>query len=221
VQPISLLFKGRIEHRDSLGNHRTVESGGMQWLVSGAGALHEEILGADENGIFHMAQLWVNLPKKLKMEPPQHHALPAADVPEFSQAGEGATIRLFAGDLHGRSGPAPMPTPVLVAHLRLEQGAQVNIPIPREWSAAYTVVEGSASSGGDVLTSGYTVVFQSDGDAISIASEGGGEVLVMAGERIDEPIARGYGFVMNTSEEIVEAISDYRSGAMGSLAPSR
>jgi redox-sensitive bicupin YhaK (pirin superfamily) len=159
VQPISLLFKGRIEHRDSLGSHRTVESGGMQWL--------------------------------------------------------------FAGDLHGRSGPAPMPTPVLVAHLRLEKGAQVNIPIPRGWSAAYTVVEGSASSGGDVLTSGHTVVFQSDGDAISIASEGGGEVLVMAGAPIGEPVARGYGFVMNTSEEIVEAISDYRSGAMGTLAPSR
>jgi redox-sensitive bicupin YhaK (pirin superfamily) len=75
VQPVSLLFRGRIEHRDSLGNDRRVLSGGMQWLVSGSGALHEEVLNGDDNGIFHMAQLWINVPAALKMNPPEIRSL--------------------------------------------------------------------------------------------------------------------------------------------------
>ena len=77
VQPVSLVFRAEIEHRDSLGTHKTVSSGGMQWLVAGAGAMHEEVLRGDDDGVFHMAQLWVNVPAERKMLPPEHHAVPA------------------------------------------------------------------------------------------------------------------------------------------------
>jgi redox-sensitive bicupin YhaK (pirin superfamily) len=221
VQPVSLLFSGQIEHRDSLGNDRTVASGGMQWLVSGSGALHEEVLKGDGDGVFHMAQLWINVPGKLKMDPPEHHAVAAEDIPEIGSLGHGAVIRLYAGDLYGRSGPAPMPTPVLVAHVALTSGAKVSVPVPAGWTTAFTVVAGSVTTGGRDLGEGDTPVFNDDGKAVTVTSQSGGEFLLMCGEPIGEPIAMGGGFVMNTTEEIDAAFDDYKSGRMGQLAASR
>jgi hypothetical protein len=221
VQPVSLLFSGRIEHRDSLGNERTVTSGGMQWLVSGAGALHEEVLTGDDDGVFHMAQLWINVPAALKMNPPEHHAVTAGDIPEITTLGPGSTVRLYAGEVAGHTGPAPMPTPVLVAHVTIDAGGRLTVPVPRGWSAAFTVVAGQVQVGNETVGEGDTPVFNDDGDAITVASDTGGQVLLMCGDPIGEPIAMGGGFVMNTSEEIDTAFKDYRAGAMGQLAPSR
>lgn len=221
VQPVSLLFSGRIEHRDSLGNDRTVTSGGMQWLVSGAGALHEEVLNGDENGEFHMAQLWINVPAEMKMNPPEHHAVPAEDIPELSSLGQDSIVRLYAGDLGNNTGPAPMPTPVLVAHVIIAPGGSATIPVPAVWTTAFTVVAGSIASAGHVLDEGDTPVFNDDGATITVASESGGQLLLMCGEPIGEPIAMGGGFVMNTVEEVDAAFKDERSGQMGHLTPTR
>ncbi|MGI9615962.1 MAG: pirin family protein [Acidimicrobiales bacterium] len=221
VQPVSLLFSGRIEHRDSLGNDRTVTTGGMQWLVAGSGALHEEVLNGDENGVFHMAQLWINVPAALKMDSPEHHAVPAEHIPELTSLGRRSTLRLYAGDLDGKTGPAPMPTPVLVAHATLEADGSATIPVPPGWTSAFTVVAGAVGADGRHLIEGDTPVFNDDGASVTITSEAGGQVLLMCGEPIGEPIAMGGGFVMNTSEEIEAAFNDERSGRLGRLEPSR
>lgn len=221
VQPVSLLFSGRIEHRDSLGNDRTVTSGGMQWLVSGSGAFHEEVLNGDDAGIFHMAQLWINVPAALKMAPPEHHAVTAEHIPEITTLGEGTTARLYAGQLAGFDGPAPMPTEVLVAHVILEAGSSIEIPVPRGWTTAFTVVAGSVDAGATTGAAGTTVVYNDDGEMIAVSSRDGGELLLMCGQPIGEPIAMGGGFVMNTREEINEAFADQQAGRMGELAASR
>lgn len=221
VQPVSLLFRGRIEHRDSLGTHKTVESGGMQWLVAGEGALHEEVLQGDADGIFHMAQLWINVPADQKMKPAEHHAQPAEAVPEVTSLGFGSTLRLFAGTVDGATGPAPLPTPVLVGHLALEAGGTVAIPVALGWTASICVVAGSVEVNGQSHGEGDTVVFANDGRSIEATSQSGGELLVMCGEPIGEPIAMGGGFVMNTREEIATAFADYEAGRMGSLEASR
>ena len=221
-QPVSLLFKGRITHRDSLGNHLTIDSGGIQWLVSGSGAMHEEVLEGDADGVFHMAQLWVNLPAELKMQPPNHHALPTSAVPEIATLGEGSTFRLYAGSVAGHTGPAPLPTPVLIGHVVLDRSGTATIPVPPGWTAGMTVVDGKAEAGdGEVLVPGDTVVFADDGDSVSISSDSGAQVLLMSGEPIGEPIAMGGSFVMNTAEEIENAFADYRAGLMGTLTSSR
>jgi len=218
VQPVSLVFRARIQHRDSLGNDVVVESGGMQWLVSGSGALHEEVLWGDEEGIFHMAQLWVNVPARLKMNPPEHHAASADQVPEFPY-GSGSTVRLYAGSLDGHTGPAPLPTPLLIAHVILQPGADISVPVPAGWTAAFTVVAGSASTGeAGSFEPGATPVFHDDGDSVRIQSVAGGEVLLMLGEPIGEPMAFGGGFVMNTHDEVEQAFADLRAGKMGTLA---
>ena len=221
VQPVSLLFSGRIEHRDSLGNHRTVYSGGMQWLVAGSGAMHEEVLKGDDSGIFHMAQLWINVPAALKMAPPEHHAVPAGDIPEIRSLGAGSVLRLYAGDLESHTGPAPMPTPVLVAHGTLEPGGTITVPVPSGWTAALTNVAGQLVSNGRTLGPGDTPIFNDDGDQITIGSVDGGQFLLMCGAPIGEPIAMGGGFVMNTVEEINAAFDDDRAGRMGQLTASR
>lgn len=221
-QPVSLLFRGRITHRDSLGNHLTIDSGGIQWLVSGSGALHEEVLEGDEDGVFHMAQLWVNLPAALKMQPASHHALPASEVPEIVSLGDGSLFRLYAGALSGETGPAPLPTPVLIGHLALEPSGEASIPVPLGWTVAVTVVDGKAIVGdSDALVPGDTVVFSDDGDSVHLSSEGGAQLLFMAGEPIGEPIVMGGSFVMNTREEIEAAFADYNAGRMGTLSASR
>jgi redox-sensitive bicupin YhaK (pirin superfamily) len=193
----------------------------MQWLVAGSGALHEEVLNGDENGIFHMAQLWINVPAALKMNPPEHHAVVAEQIPELRSLGDNSLVRLYAGDLAGQSGPAPIPTPVLVAHVSLDEQGSLTIPVPAGWTTAFTVVAGSVAVAGQALSDGDTPVFNDDGDTISLASDSGGQVLLMCGEPIGEPIAMGGGFVMNTAEEINIAFDDYQSGRMGSLAASR
>ena len=222
VQPVSLLFRGRIEHRDSLGHEATVTSGGMQWLVAGAGALHEEVLQGDENGIFHMAQLWINVPAAVKMVPAEHHAVPASGIPAITSIGRDSLIRLYAGELAGSVGPAPMPTAVLVAHIILDAGGTAELPIPPGWNAAFTVVAGDVASGdASALQPGATPVFRDDGDGIQIASQKGGEVLLMAGQPIGEPIVMGGGFVMTTRADVERAFTDYRAGRMGTLTSSR
>ncbi len=222
VQPVSLLFRGRIEHRDSLGNHRTITSGGIQWLVSGTGALHEEVLQGDEQGVFHMAQLWINVPSALKQIPPAHYAVSSNRVPKLTSLGQNSTLRLYAGTVGEHQGPAPMPTPVLVAHLTIGAGGNITIPIPKSWNAACTVVAGNLSLKENTrLTPGDTPVFHKDGTAIFLHSSSGGEALLMCGQPIAEPVAMGGGFVMNNRQEILQAFTDYRNGTMGSLAASR
>jgi redox-sensitive bicupin YhaK (pirin superfamily) len=222
VQPVSLVFRARIEHRDSLGTHKTVTSGGMQWLVAGSGALHEEVLNGDQDGIFHMAQLWVNVAAEQKMAEPEHHAIPGDEVPVLTDLADGVAVRLFAGQLDGRSGPAPLGTPVLIAHVALEPGGELRVPIPAGWAAAFCVVAGTVDAPKHPdLGPGATPVFADDGESVSLSSRDGGEVLLMAGEPIGEPIAMGGGFVMNDEAEIAQAFDDYQAGRFGQLEPTR
>ena len=169
-----------------------------------------------------MAQLWVNVAARNKLDPPEHHAIAASEVPVLSDLAEGATVRLFAGDLDGRSGPAPLGTPVLIAHVSLLAGSGVTIPVPAGWNAGLCVVAGEVDlADHPTMGEGATPVFEGDGDGISVSSASGGQVLLMAGLPIGEPIAMGGGFVMNTEEEIHQAFDDYHSGRFGELAPSR
>ncbi|MEM8923612.1 MAG: pirin family protein [Actinomycetota bacterium] len=217
VQPVGLVFRGRVEHRDSLGNDVTVTSGGMQWLVGGSGALHEEILHDDDGGVFHLAQLWVNMAADRKMDPPEHHAITADRVPTLTRPG--ATVRLFAGTLDDRTGPAPLGTPVLVAHVALAPGGALTVPVPTEWNAAVISVADRVSTGGADLDPGHTAVLNADGASMTVTSAHGGEALVLAGLPIGEPIVMGRGHVMTSDDDVGLAIADEQAGRMGRLAP--
>jgi len=221
VQPVGLVFRGRVEHRDSLGNQITVTSGGMQWLMAGSGVMHEEILAGDDDGVLQAAQLWVNLPAAAKMNPAEHYAVDASDIPEITSLGQGSVLRLFAGTLTGVEGPEPHAASVLLAHVALIPNGTITVDLPTGWNAAATAVAGQPTVGGESLEPGNTVVFRDDGDTVSFGAPSGGQLLLMAGEPIGEPVAMGGGHVMNTPEEVAQAFADERAGHMGHLSATR
>jgi redox-sensitive bicupin YhaK (pirin superfamily) len=193
----------------------------MQWLVAGSGAMHEEILSGDRDGVLHAAQVWINLPAASKMKPAEHHAVNTDRVPEIASLGNGSAIRLYSGAVAGAVGPAPLGTPVLLAHISLQPHGHITVPVPAGWNAAATALAGRPAVAGEGLVPGHTVVFRDDGVTVSFDAPNGGELLLMAGEPIGEPIVMGGGHVMNTREEIAQAFLDDRAGRMGRLSPTR
>lgn len=220
-ETVTIAYQGSVNHRDSAGNSGVIHPGDVQWMTAGSGVVHEEMHGDQltrEGGDFEMIQLWVNLPRAEKMSPPAYQELTRERIPTV-QLGRSSTARVIAGDFHGTRGPAKTHTPVNVFDVRLKKGDEVRIPLPEGHNAALVLLKGS------VLVNGATAL---DGEArIAPLSAEGGEVLldpkeettvlVLSGQPIGEPVASYGPFVMNTEEELEEAVAEYRSGKMGYL----
>ncbi len=218
-EPVSIILKGMAEHRDSMGNHGLVRSGGVQWMTAGSGVVHSEYMHADDEtgeDILHGIQLWVNLPAELKMTKPAYQNITADKIPVVEEPENHARIRVISGEYHGTKGPAKTHTPVLIFHLELGEDGKASIPIPGSFNACYYVLEGSAGSD-QPAAEGSLVLFQQEGDAVEIFSKKGANILLLAGEPLNEPLASYGPFVMNTQQELVEAVRDYQEGKMGSI----
>lgn len=218
-ETVTLVHAGEVEHRDSAGHADRIGPGDVQWMTAGSGILHEEMLGgsiAATGGIVSMAQLWVNLPARAKMTSPRYQAITADRIPEV--VAPGVTMRVVAGEQDGRHGPAETHTPLSVIETRLSGGAELTWPIPEGWTGLVAVLSGRVTSEGHEIGSETAVLYDRAGDAIvvtGLAEES--RLLMLAGEPIDEPIASMGPFVMNTREELMEAVGDYRRGRMGVL----
>jgi quercetin 2,3-dioxygenase len=221
-ETVTYMLDGEFEHRDSAGNHGVIRPGDVQWMTAGAGVVHSERPSKeflDRGGRMHGFQLWVNLPSADKMRAPRYQDLRAEDLPKVERDGVHAVV--IAGDALGVHGPADTHVPITYVHLRLDPGAQASIPTPENANAFVYAVSGRGVVGSDrrpvregqaaVLGAGATVDVRALDDAF--------EVLVLAGEPLHEPVARYGPFVMNTKEEIVEAIDDFQNGRMGQIAP--
>ena len=190
-------------------------------MTAGSGLLHREFHSPGftrRGGRFEVLQLWVNLPAKSKLTPPQYQPLVASDFPNASLPADAGSVRVIAGEFEGAKGPARTFTPIKLADLRLRAGKSVRLRLGEGWSAAVFVLDGkisanaSQSAGGEEL-----IVFERAGDEVSIEAASDARLFVMSGEPIDEPIA-GYGpFVMNTQQEIRQAMLDLQSGRMGRI----
>ena len=207
-ETVTYLLEGQMEHRDSFGNRGLIGPGDVQWMTAGSGLIHSEMPGPDlvrDGGTLHGFQLWVNLPRNAKMTAPRYQDLKAADVPAVET--NGAKVRTIAGE----GGAADTRTPILYQHVTLAAGAKHTQAMPKSWNAFAYYVEGERS--GDVD------VFSHDGDEVTLTNDTAQplEVLLLAGEPIGEPVARYGPFVMNTREELQQAVQDFRSGKMGSL----
>ncbi|MFT5170775.1 MAG: redox-sensitive bicupin YhaK (pirin superfamily) [Candidatus Marinamargulisbacteria bacterium] len=220
-QPITLLFDGEAEHQDSLGNQETLHAGDVQWITAGSGLIHSEKFGNNTNDImpFHAVQLWINLPANEKMNNPDYHFIPGAEIPKLDK--EGHTIRLIAGYLDGQSGAHTAKSPILLCHVSLSNTTSLSIPIPENDNCGIYVLKGEASLPNDKAISQYQLaVTEKDGTHIEVSTPGACELLILSGTPLDEPIANYGPFVMNTDQEIQEAISDFQSGKMGQIKPS-
>jgi redox-sensitive bicupin YhaK (pirin superfamily) len=221
-ETVTYMLDGEFEHRDSAGNHGTIRTGDVQWMTAGAGVVHSERPSAaflERGGRMHGFQLWVNLPRADKMRAPRYQDLRAEDLPKVDADGVHATV--IAGDAFGVHGPADTHVPIVYVHARLDAGATATIPTSPTANAFAYVFGGQGSVGRDrrPVRDGQAALF-GPGDAIELraAEHEPLEVLVLAGEPLHEPVVRYGPFVMNTKQEIIDAIDDFQQGRMGAIA---
>jgi redox-sensitive bicupin YhaK (pirin superfamily) len=225
-ETVTIVYQGELEHRDSAGHHGAIGPGDVQWMTAASGVLHEEFHSArftKTGGMFEVAQLWVNLPARLKMSEPRYQDIRDADIPLVSLPGGGGTARVIAGELFGARGPARTFTPIILGDLRLKAGSLTEIPLPKGYTTLLVVQHGNVTlaprraEAGSPVTGLSLASFDRAGDRIQIDCQGDTVALLLCGEPIGEPVVGQGPFVMNTAAEIRQAIADFQSGAMGSL----
>jgi len=221
-ETVTIVYDGQVEHKDSAGNGGIIGPGDVQWMTAAGGILHEEYHApafARTGGPFRMVQLWVNLPAKDKMAPGGYQGIVAADIPVVALPDDAGKGRVIAGELLGVKGPARTFTPINVWDLRLTRDADLTLPLPEGHTAMLVVLSGHVTvNGGQQAGEAEVVLLSREGGDVSIHADGDAMLLVLTGEPIDEPIV-GYGpFVMNTEEEIRQAIDDFNSGRFARAA---
>jgi redox-sensitive bicupin YhaK (pirin superfamily) len=222
-ETVTYLLEGAFEHRDSAGNAGRLGPGDVQWMTAGAGVVHSEMPARElqeQGGRLHGFQLWVNLPAADKMKPPHYQEIPAADIPVVTR--DGVTARVIAGAALGTTGAVETHSPITYVHASLEPGATLTVPAPRSQHAFAHVFGGRGRAGGNAtpVADGQLALFTADGDELTVAADDDSalEVLVLAGEPLREPVARYGPFVMNTRDEIVQAVRDYQDGRLGEIS---
>ncbi|BEP67025.1 MULTISPECIES: pirin family protein [unclassified Variovorax] len=223
-ETVTIVYRGEVSHRDSTGQGGTIGPGDVQWMTAGAGILHEEFHSeafTRDGGELEMVQLWVNLPAKDKMATPGYQAIVDAQIPSVPLPEGAGSVRVIAGDYLGHKGPAHTFTPIDVWDLRLNQGAQVTLPVPEGHTAAVVVLRGTVQVNGEtVVRDAQMVLLDRAGDALTLDANNDAVVLLLSGEPIDEPIVGHGPFVMNTRDEIVQAMKDFGSGKFGQMQPA-
>ncbi|EEQ02421.1 Pirin-like protein [Yersinia rohdei ATCC 43380] len=220
-ETVTIVYHGEVEHRDSTGKGGVIGPGDVQWMTAGGGILHEEFHSHDfaqQGGAFEMVQLWVNLPAKDKMATPGYQAIRSESIPQVELPDAAGSLRVIAGDYAGEHGPARSFSPLSVWDIRLNQGKSVELSLPDGWNTALIVLRGTVQVNGDaVARDAEMVLLDAAGSHVTIEANNDALLLLLSGEPIDEPII-GYGpFVMNTQQQIAEAIADFNSGGFGSM----
>ena len=216
IETVTYMLAGRVDHRDSLGNAGTIGAGDVQWMTAGGGILHEEMPKPVE-GRMAGFQLWVNLPARLKMTAPRYQEVPAASLPVIREGG--AEIRVLAGQVGGIRGPmTDIAADPIYLDVDLASGANWEHPVHPEHTVCAYIFEGDGTLGEPSQTEGGSLsapsfVVLGGGDTVAArAGEAGLRFLLIAGQPLREPIARYGPFVMNTQEEIRQALADLRNG---------
>lgn len=219
-ETVTIAYHGRIAHHDSAGNSGVIGEGDVQWMTAASGLLHKEYHEesfSKAGGPFQMVQLWVNLPAKYKMTPPKYQEITSAMMGKYSIAGDQGTVEVIAGEFKGVKGPASTFTPLHVFNARLKKGAAVDLNFPSNYNTGLLVIEGGLEVNERAVATDHFVLFKNDGEDIQIKASENAVVLILSGEPIDEPIAQYGPFLMNTWEELEQAIQDVNAGKFGVL----
>jgi len=229
-ETVTYIIDGTFIHQDTHGGGGTISNGDTQWMTAGSGLLHIETPPESlvvSGGLFHGLQLWVNLPRTSKMEPPRYQDLRASDVALLSSDDGGALLRVIAGELGGHAGPGSTHTPITMVHATVSPGASMTIPWRRDFNALAYVMAGSGTVGEEKrpIRTGQLAVLGNGGsltiaaDATQEARHPALEVVLLGGAPIREPIAWYGPFVMNTQRELMEAVDDFQKGRLGIVPP--
>ncbi|GMK37794.1 quercetin 2,3-dioxygenase [Paenibacillus sp. CCS19] len=219
-ETVTIAYDGYVEHHDSFGNHGIVGPGDVQWMTAASGLLHKEYHEREfgkRGGLFHMIQLWVNLPREHKMHAPRYQELLKSQMGYVSLPDNGGKVRIIAGEYNGVQGPAKTFTPINLFDIAFQTGGRAQFELPASHNTAALVLKGAVKiNGAKQAIAGDFVLF--DNEAGEIVIEGHTDdtlVIILSGEPIDEPIVQHGPFVMNSREELIQAYNDFQDGKMG------
>jgi redox-sensitive bicupin YhaK (pirin superfamily) len=224
-ETVTYMLDGRFEHRDSQGNSGQLAHGDVQWMTAGAGVIHSEMPEADfarHGGRLHGFQLWVNLPRSDKLIRPRYQEIPSAKIPLGKSADSRLEVSVIAGEALGAHAVIDTRTPITMFHCKLTNG-EAALPVPSEYNLFAYVFAGRGHFGQDhkAAREHELVLFRRDGDEVCFAADEPLQFLLVGGVPLNEPIARYGPFVMNTKEEIAQAITDYQHGRFGQIPAAR
>lgn len=220
-ETVTIAYHGAVAHHDSAGNSGIIYPGDVQWMTAGSGILHKEYheeAFSKTGGPFQMVQLWVNLPAKDKMNSPKYQALKHSEIAKVTLSDHAGTVEVIAGSLNNVKGSASTFTPIEVYNARLNTGGKTSFDFPSNFNTAFIVIEGEIKvNGSSIAKVDQFIHFKNEGERIEVEALTNSIVLVLSGEPINEPISQYGPFLMNTQEEIQQAIADYNEGRFGYL----
>ncbi|WP_457335454.1 pirin family protein [Rhizobacter sp. P5_C2] len=216
-ETVTYMIAGRMRHRDNAGHEGLLQNGGVQWMTAGRGIVHSE-LPEQQEGRMEGFQLWLNLPADRKLADPWYRDIQSAEIPEFT-TGDGSTVRVIAGESHGVAGAMQREvTQPLYLDVHLAPGARFDQVLPATHNAFVYVYRGEVEVGGAKVGSQRMAILKNGAERDGIVLQAGdapAKALIIAGRPLNEPIAQYGPFVMNTHEQIFQAVEDYRSGKFG------
>jgi hypothetical protein len=215
-ETVTYMIAGRMRHRDNAGHQGLLQNGGVQWMTAGRGIIHSE-MPEQENGVMEGFQLWLNLPARRKMIPAWYRDIPSDEIPEYVTA-DGVTVRVIAGTSNGISGAmAREDTEPLYLDIDLPAGSLFSTAVPATHNAFVYVYRGAATVGGTTLGEDRMGILANTpaADGVTLSATAPARVILVAGKPLGEPVVQHGPFVMNTKEEIFQAIKDYQEGRLG------
>jgi quercetin 2,3-dioxygenase len=221
-ETVTYMLSGEFEHKDSAGHSGSITPGSVQWMTAGGGVVHSEMPSHkfnEKGGRLHGLQLWVNLPKRDKLIPAHYQEITADKIPTATSSDGKVSVRVIAGEALGAKAIINTRTPIQYLHFKLAPGASIVQPVPQDFHAFAYVLEGEIVAKSRTAPRHSMILFAPDGDEIELTASGEAplDVLLIAGQPIREPVVRWGPFVMNTREEIVQAMEDYQRGKMGAI----
>ena len=217
-ETVTYLLEGRICHSDSAGNAGELGPGGVQWMTAGGGVIHSGLPHPEfleSGGVMHGFQIWVNLPAKDKMMEPRYQDIPADEIPVAESDDGLVRARVVAGECLGASAVIETVIPIVYIHLTIQPGGSLVQPLDEGLNGIIYCFGGELNIEDDSVSDGQMAIL-SEGDSVAISvaedADGAAEALLLAGQPLNEPIARHGPFVMNTEEELRQAFTDYQSG---------
>jgi hypothetical protein len=213
-ETVTYMLAGEMEHEDSVGSKGVITPGDVQWMTAGKGIIHSELPTKkmmEEGGLMHGFQIWVNLPAKDKMMNPRYQDITSDQSPTIEK--DGVWARVIAGECLGIESSIDTVIPITYVHVKMEAGSSLDKVLDTELNGMIYVFKGEVSIEGKSVKDG-SLALLSGGSGVSIKAKESSEFLILAGPELNEPIARYGPFVMNTREEILQAIDDYQRGIL-------
>jgi redox-sensitive bicupin YhaK (pirin superfamily) len=217
-ETLTYILQGDITHRDSRSGESIIRAGGIQWMTAGSGLIHAEVSSEEfkeKGGVVEVIQLWLNLPARLKMTPPNYIGLQREEIPHLQLGGGKVTLQLISGDWGDVQGSVPSLTDIHMTGLYFQPGGVLSTHVPSTRNILFYVVNGVVNVNGETAGAHTLVHFNNDGEGLLVEAHETATIIFGHAEPYNEPVVAQGPFVMNTQTEIMQAMRDYQMGKMG------